>query len=120
MGRIQLLTRAELAGHERVDDGKLAALWSFETSARSDDRERAALRLALDAGQHQNGATDADFDECRRSFTDDRITAIVAVCARFGFLNRWNDTVATELEPEPRNIADRVLAPQGWNPGEHR
>jgi AhpD family alkylhydroperoxidase len=108
------------AVHLGVDDAKLAELWSFETSERFDDRERAALRLALHAGQHPNGATDADFAECRRYFTDDQITAIVAVCALFGFLNRWNDTMATDLEPAPRDVAERVLAPQGWNPGDHR
>ena len=66
-----------------------------------------------------NAVTDADFDACRRYFTDDQITAIVAVCALFGFLNRWNDTMATTLEDTPHEVANRVLAPQGWNPGRH-
>ncbi len=106
--------------HLGVDEAKLAELWNFETSDRFDDAERAALRLALHAGQHPNATTDADFAECRRYYTDDQITAIVAVCALFGFLNRWNDTMATTLEDTPHEIARRVLAPQGWNPGKHR
>ncbi len=105
--------------HLGVDEAKLAELWNFETSDRFDDAERAALRLALHAGQHPNATTDADFAECRRYYTDDQITAIVAVCALFGFLNRWNDTMATTLEDTPHEIARRVLAPQGWNPGRH-
>jgi uncharacterized peroxidase-related enzyme len=108
------------AAHLGVDDAKLAELWSFETSAHFDDQERAALRLALHAGQHPNAVTDADFAECRKYFTDEQITAIVAVCALFGFLNRWNDTMATGLEAVPLAVADRVLAPQGWNAGKHR
>ncbi len=108
------------AHHLGVDDTKLAELWSFETSNHFDDAERAALRLALHAGQHPNAVTDDDFDACRRHYTDDQITAIVAVCALFGFLNRWNDTMETTLEPTPHTIAERVLAPQGWNPGNHR
>jgi alkylhydroperoxidase family enzyme len=108
------------AEHLGVDPDKLAELWSFETSNHFDDPERAALRLALHAGQHPNAATDADFDECRRYYTDDQITAIVAVCALFGFLNRWNDTMATTLEDTPHEIAHRILAPQGWDPGKHR
>ena len=107
------------AVHLGVDEAKLAELWSFETSELFDDAERAALGLALHAGQHPNAVTEADFDACRRYFTDDQITAIVAVCALFGFLNRWNDTMATTLEDAPHEVASRVLAPQGWNPGRH-
>ena len=73
----------------------------------------------MHAGQSPNGATSADFAECRRYYTDDQITAIVAVCALFGFLNRWNDTMATTLEPRARDVADRVLTPQGWSIGVH-
>ncbi len=108
------------AEHLGVDPDKLAELWNFETSTHYTDAERAALRLALHAGQHPNAVTDTDFDECRRHYTDDQITAIVAVCALFGFLNRWNDTMATTLEETPHHIANRILAPQGWDPGRHQ
>jgi hypothetical protein len=43
----------------------------------------------------------------------------VAVCAGFGFLNRWNDTMATTLEAEPLDSAQRLLEPQGWDVGKH-
>ena len=108
------------AEHLGVDPDKLAELWNFETSDHFDDAERAALRLALHAGQHPNATTDTDFDDCRRHYSDDQITAIVAVCALFGFLNRWNDTMATTLEATPHDTAQRLLAPQGWNPGRHQ
>jgi AhpD family alkylhydroperoxidase len=107
------------AEHLGVDPETLAALWSFETSERFTDAERAALRLAWHSGQSPNAVTDADFVECRRHYTDDQITAIVAVCALFGFLNRWNDTMATTLESVPRAVAADVLAPQGWTVGKH-
>ncbi len=102
-----------------VDEAKLAELWSFETSDRFDDAERAALRFALHAGQSPNAVTDGDFTECRRFYSDEQITAIVAVCSLFGFLNRWNDTMATTLEAPARDAADRVLASQGWTIGQH-
>lgn len=107
------------AAHLGVDDAKLAELWSFETSERFDEAERAALRLAFHSGQHPNAVTDDDIEACRRHWTDDQIAAIVAVCALFGYLNRWNDTMATTLEETPATIANRVLAPQGWEPGKH-
>jgi alkylhydroperoxidase family enzyme len=108
------------AVHLGVDEAKLAELWSFETSDRFDEAERVALRLAFHAGQHPNAVSDEDFAACREHFTDEQITAIVAVCALFGFLNRWNDTMATTLEDVPRDTAERVLAGQGWTIGKHR
>lgn len=73
----------------------------------------------LPADLHPNVVTDADIDECRRFYTDDQVTAIVAVCALYGYLNRWNETLATPLEDLPGETASRVLAPQGWAPGNH-
>jgi hypothetical protein len=64
--------------------------------------------------------TDADVDACREHFTDEQITAVVAVCSLFGYLNRWNDTMATTLEDVPLATAERVLAGQGWEVGKHR
>ena len=107
------------AEHLGVDPDKLADLWNFETSDHFDDAERAALRLALHAGQQPNAASDADFAECRRFYTDDQIVALVAVCALFGYLNRWNDTMATTLEPVPHERAGRILVGTEWTAGKH-
>jgi AhpD family alkylhydroperoxidase len=102
-----------------VPEDKLAAVWEFETDDRFTDAERAALRLAFHAGQVPNAATDDDFDACRAYYTDDQIAALVASIAVFGYLNRWNDTVATELEDMPNEFATSVLGPQGWERGKH-
>ena len=87
--------------------------------ARFSEAERAALRLAFHAGQHPNGVTDTDIEDCRAYFSEDQITAIVAVCALCGFLNRWNDTMATTLEAEAHVAATRRLAGRGWTAGKH-
>jgi hypothetical protein len=44
---------------------------------------------------------------------------IVAVISLFGFLNRWNDTVATTLEKTPSNFAEQHLAAGGWQLSKH-
>ena len=114
--------QAHTVGHAEklgVDPAKLADLWVFETSPHFDDAERSALRLAFHAGQQPNLVTDADVAACRVHFDDDQITAIVAVCAFFGLLNRWNDTMATTLEPEALDAATRLLATTDWEPGKH-
>ncbi|MEM8705208.1 MAG: carboxymuconolactone decarboxylase family protein [Actinomycetota bacterium] len=102
-----------------VTEEKLADLWLWETSDHFDDAERAALRLALHAGSTPNTVTDAHVDELRTHFDDDQIAGIVGVISLFGFLNRWNDTMATELEDEAASFAGRVLAASGWEAGRH-
>jgi hypothetical protein len=39
--------------------------------------------------------------------------------ALFGWLNRWNDTLATPLEEAPLSFARESLAESGWEPGPH-
>jgi len=36
-----------------------------------------------------------------------------------GYLNRWNDTMATELEDIPLAFGNNVLAKRGWEAGKH-
>ena len=97
----------------------MAELWNFEHSELFDDAERSALRIAFGAGQSPNGATDADFDQARDHWTDDQLAAIVAAASFFGFLNRWNDTLATALEDEPLAFAAERLGGESWEPGKH-
>ena len=39
--------------------------------------------------------------------------------ALFGWLNRWNDTMATDLEDEALVFGREHLAARGWDPGKH-
>lgn len=112
--------------HEAVDarahgvaEDKVAAVWSFETSPLYDDAERAALRLARDAGLVPNAVTGTHFTELREHFDEGEIVELLATIGLFGFLNRWNDSVATDLEPLPSTYATDRLAPTGWQPGKH-
>jgi len=102
-----------------VPPEKLDAAFAFETSELFDARERAALRLARDAALVPNEATDAHFETLRDQFSQDEIVDLVAVIALFGWLNRWNDTVATELESSPLAFARRQLSAHGWDAGKH-
>jgi len=99
---------------------KIADLWLFETSEHFSDAERAALRLAFNAGLTPNAATDDDFAELAHHYDENQIAGIVAAIAMFGFLNRWNDTVATDLEEAPAAFGSHTLAANGWTPGKHQ
>lgn len=107
--------------HERgVADEKIAALWSYQTDPQFSEAERAALALAQAGASHPNGATQAHFDALQGHFSDGEICEIVAVIAIFGFLNRWNDTLATELEDSPLAYAESHLVGNGWKPERHK
>ena len=107
--------------HERgVADEKIAALWSYQTDPQFSEAERAALALAQAGASHPNGATQAHFDALQGHFSDAEICEIVAVIAIFGFLNRWNDTLATELEDSPLAYAESHLVGNGWKPERHK
>ena len=46
-----------------------------------------------------NGVTDEQFKNLRRYFGGEQIVELVSVIALFGFLNRWNSTFDTAIEP---------------------
>lgn len=102
-----------------ASDEKIAAIWEFETSELFSDAERAAIKVGLKAGTLPNDTTEEDFDELKKHFDEGQIVEIVATIALFGYLNRWNDTMATQLEDLPSKVAERATGDQGWNAGKH-
>ena len=110
---------ANLSSIYQACDEKIAALWNFEHSDLFSPAERAAIALALKAGTLPNEASQADFDELKKHYDNAQIVEIVASIALFGYLNRWNDTMATELEPLPEQLAQRAIGAVGWERGKH-
>lgn len=103
-----------------VDAEKIAAVWEFETSQLFSEAERSALRLARDASLLPNLATAGHFDALREHYSEGEIVEIMAVVSLFGFLNRWNDTMATDLEDEPFAFASATYDAERWGSGKHR
>jgi hypothetical protein len=62
---------------------------------------------------------DALFARLSRHWSDGQIVEILAVVGLFGYFNRWNDSMATTLEPEPLSAAQQHLAATGWQAGKH-
>ncbi len=102
-----------------IDEARLAAVWSYNESPLFSERERLALDFALAAASQPNAVTDLQFENLRRHWSDNQIVEMLGVVAMFGFLNRWNDTMATPLEAVPEAVATEVAGSRGWSAGKH-
>lgn len=102
-----------------VSEAKLADIWVYAHSPHYSEAERVALDFALAAASVPNAVTDELFARMRSHWSEGQIVEILGVVAMFGFLNRWNDSMATPLEAVPRAVADKAVGAQGWTPGHH-
>jgi alkylhydroperoxidase family enzyme len=110
------LIAAEIHG---IDQDKLDAIWVYQTSPLYTEAERVALDFALAAGAVPN-QVDADLmSRMKQHWSEVQIVQILGAVCLYGFLNRWNDSMATDLEDAPRNMGERVLAQGGWTGGKH-
>lgn len=103
-----------------VSEDKLAAIWEYRTSPLYSEAERTALDFAIAAASQPNAVTDDLFGRMKQHWTENQIVEIVGVIALFGWLNRFNDTMATPLEEEPIEVGEKFLASRGWSVGRHR
>lgn len=111
---------ANLSKIYEASEAKISKVWEFETSELFSDAERAALRVACYGAMTPNQATQEHFDELYKHFDEGQVVEIVASISLFGYLNRWNDTMATELEELPAQVADATIGQSfGWEAGKH-
>lgn len=109
--------------HQAIKKGvaqkKLLAVFEFEDSDLFSKAEKAALNVALHGGTSPNGVEPKHMETLLNHFNQREAVEIISVIALFGFLNRWNDSLATTLEPRPLEFAQSSLTERGWQPGKH-
>lgn len=110
------LIAAEIHG---IEQEKIDAIWEYQTSPLYTEAERAALDYALAAGSVPNAVDEQIMQRMRTHWSENQIVQILGAVCLYGFLNRWNDSMATELEDSPRKMGERVLAQGGWTGGKH-
>lgn len=102
-----------------IPDEKLDDLWNYENSPHYSEAEKAALAFAQCAAAVPNAVTAEHFERLRAHWTEGEIVEMLGVVGLYGFLNRWNDSMATDLEAPARAIGERFLLRKGWEPGKH-
>lgn len=103
-----------------ANEDQLKNIWEYKSHPAFNEAERAALDLAVAASSIPN-AVDDDISERMNKFWDEgEIVEIMGVIALFGYLNRWNDSMATTIEGGAINSGQELLGEKGsWTGGKH-
>ena len=107
---------AERYGSEKE---KLENIWDYKTHPAFSSQERAVLDFSVAASSIPNQVDNKIVANLKRYWTDDDIIEILGVISLFGYLNRWNDSMATELEPEAIASGEKYLVKNDWSGGKH-
>jgi len=107
---------AERYGSEQ---DRLNHIWEYKTYGAFTDADRAVFDLAIAASLVPNAVTDEIADNMRQHWDEGEIVEIMGVIALFGYLNRWNDSMGTQLEDPAADHANELLGHKGWTRGKH-
>ena len=103
-----------------AEDQKLENIWDYRNHPAFSEAERAALDFGLAAATLPNSVDEEIGKRLHEYWDDGEIVEILGVVSIFGFLNRWNDSMATTLEESAEKSAFKWLADASWEPGKHR
>ena len=99
---------------------KMNNIWEFRTHNAFSESEKAALEFALASSTIPNSVDDRIAENLRLHWNDGEIVEILGVIALFGYLNRWNDSIGTELEKEAIESGGKYLKQKDWTAGKHK
>jgi len=108
---------AERYGSEQ---DKLNNIWEYKTYPAFSEAERVVFDFAIAASQVPNAVNDELSERMREHWDDGEIVEILGVVALFGYLNRWNDSMGTQLEEPAAADGVKYLEKNGWNRGKHQ
>jgi uncharacterized peroxidase-related enzyme len=100
-------------------EAQLRHIWEYRTHPAFSEAERVALDFSLAASQIPN-AVDAPLKKrLYRHWDEGEIVEMLGVISLFGFLNRWNDSMATTIEEGAAQSGLEYLGAIGWEKGKH-
>ena len=102
------------------EEDKLQNIWDYKTYAAFSDAERAAFDFTIAASSVPNAVDQQIADNLRNYWDEGEIVEITGVVALFGYLNRWNDSMGTQLEQPAVDDGENLLAGHGWVVGKHK
>jgi uncharacterized peroxidase-related enzyme len=103
-----------------ADQEQLDNIWEYRTHPAFSDAQRAALDFSLAASQVPNAVDQNIQDRLREHWNDGEIVEMLGVISLFGYLNRWNDSMATTLEDDAVASGNEFLGKHGFEIGKHQ
>lgn len=100
-------------------DERLANIWNFRESTLFTAAEKAAFEFALAASSVPNAVDSEISNELHKFWDDGEIVEILGVISLFGYLNRWNDSMATPMESGAVDAGERLLQKSNWSQSKH-
>ena len=101
-------------------EARLKNIWDFRDSDLYTAAEKALFEFALAASSVPN-AVDEHIEQALKAHWDaGEIVEVLGVIALFGFLNRWNDSMATTLEEPAEEAGQKYSAEDNWTKGKHQ
>lgn len=102
-----------------ASEDQLNYIWDYKTHHSFSEAERAALDFSVAASSVPNAVDEEIANQLRKYWDDGEIVEITGVVALFGFLNRWNDSMGTTIEPGALSTGMHFLSNRGWTGGKH-
>lgn len=103
-----------------AEQEQMENIWEYKTHPAFSDAERAAFDLTIAASAVPNAVDDVVAENMRKHWEEGEIVEIMGVIALFGYLNRWNDSMGTQLEKPAADSAEKLIAKKGdWEIGKH-
>lgn len=103
-----------------AEQEQLDNIWEYQSHPSFNDAERVALDFALAASTIPNAVDDDIQKRLHEHWNEGEIVELLGVIALFGYLNRWNDSMATTLEEGAEMSGMDLLGARGWERGKHQ
>ncbi|MDA8874096.1 carboxymuconolactone decarboxylase family protein [uncultured Winogradskyella sp.] len=102
-----------------AEQEQLDNIWEYRTHPAFSEAERAALDFSLQASMVPN-AVDAKIKErLYKHWDEGEIVEMLGVISLFGYLNRWNDSMGTNIEEGAVESGNQYLGKYGFEVGKH-
>ena len=99
---------------------QLKHVWEYQSHPAFSEAERAALDFALAASVIPNAVDEVLKHRLHEYWNEGEIVEMMGVIALFGYLNRWNDSMATTIEEGAVQSGEKLLNNVDWEPGKHK
>ena len=103
-----------------AEQEQLDHIWDYKTHPAFSAAERAALDFSLAASQIPNAVDETIKTELYKYWNEGEIVEMLGVISLFGYLNRWNDSMATTLEDDAIDSGNQYLGKHGFEVGKHQ